>query len=248
MNIQAFFKLSYGLYIISSGNSTKKSGYVANTAFQVTAEPAQLAISCHKDNYTTRLIKETGVFSVSVLSQDASPELIGLFGYQSSGAVNKFASVTYTEGETGVPIVVQDTLSWFECKVMQTVDVGSHLLFIGEVINADMFNETSDPLTYAYYREVKRGLAPKNAPTYIEKSKFEEKKVETPKTEVIAPTQTPKPKAEGKLHKCVVCGYIYNEAEGDEAQGVDAGTSFDDLPDDWTCPICSADKDMFEEN
>jgi len=49
-----------------------------------------------------------------------------------------------------------------------------------------------------------------------------------------------------KKYKCTVCGYVYDPAKGDPANGVKAGTSFDDLPKDWVCPECGVAKDMFE--
>jgi len=70
MNTEAFFKITYGLYIVSSGNENHKSGYVANTAFQVTSDPPQIAIACNKDNYTAPLIEQSEAFSISVLKQD----------------------------------------------------------------------------------------------------------------------------------------------------------------------------------
>lgn len=82
MNTEAFFKISYGLYIISTAAGQKMNGYVANTAFQVTAEPPQIAISCNKDNFTTHLIQQSGLFSISILEEQASAEIIGLFGYK----------------------------------------------------------------------------------------------------------------------------------------------------------------------
>ena len=48
-------------------------------------------------------------------------------------------------------------------------------------------------------------------------------------------------------YECLVCGYIYNPEEGDPDSGVSAGTAFEDLPDDWVCPVCGADKDQFEK-
>lgn len=48
-------------------------------------------------------------------------------------------------------------------------------------------------------------------------------------------------------YKCTVCGYVYDPAAGDPDEGVDAGTAFTDLPDDWVCPECGADKSFFEE-
>jgi rubredoxin len=50
-----------------------------------------------------------------------------------------------------------------------------------------------------------------------------------------------------KKYKCIICGYIYDPEEGDPDGGISPGTPFDDIPDDWTCPLCGAMKDDFEE-
>jgi len=154
MNFEAFFKISYGLYIVSSKSGDKLNGYISNSVFQVTAEPANIAVTCNKDNHTASLIEESKLLSISVLSQQASMDLIGLFGYKSGKDTDKFENTEWNEGETGVPVVTQDTIATFECRVTQTFDVGTHLVFIGEVVNTDLMSEDVDPLTYAYYRAV----------------------------------------------------------------------------------------------
>ena len=173
MNIEAFFKLTYGLYIVSSVADNKLNGYISNTVFQVTADPPRIAISCSKDNYTASIIQKSRQFSVSVLHQDVKPKIIGSFGYKSGADIDKFEEIEYTLGTNGVPIVTEDSVAWFECNVMQEHDVGSHMLFIGEVVNCEVVDDEKTPLTYTHYREVKRGVAPRNAPTYIDKSKLE---------------------------------------------------------------------------
>lgn len=172
MNIEPFYKLAYGLYIVSSGYEDKLTGYISNTVFQVTAEPPRLAISCSKNNYSTSIIQKSSLFSVSVLHQDVKPAIIGGFGYKSGAQIDKFKEISYIRGVTGVPIVMEDAIAWFECEVEQEYDVGTHLLFIGKVVNNHLVDPDKEPMTYAYYREVKRGVAPANAPTYIDKSKL----------------------------------------------------------------------------
>ncbi|OFY48112.1 MAG: High molecular weight rubredoxin [Bacteroidetes bacterium GWF2_41_31] len=233
MNTEAFFKLTYGLYIISTSSHGKMNGYVANTAFQVTAEPPQIAISCNKDNFTSHLIEESGLFSISVLEEQASPELIGLFGYKSGKDINKFENTPYIIGKTGVPIVTKECIAWFECKLINQTDVGSHIVFIGEIIDYGMFHETKEPLTYAYYRNVKKGKAPKNAPTYIK-----------PEEPVV--TETRSDSSRLQKYQCLVCDHIYDPAEGDPDSGIPPGTAFEDIPDDWMCPVCGAGKEDFE--
>ena len=173
INFEAFFKVSYGLYIVSSGDKNNGNGYIANAVFQVTADPAQFAICCNKDNHTTKFLKQSQVFSISVLKEGADSEIIGRFGFKSGKDFNKLIGVQIKHGVTGVPIVLEDTIAYFECRIKQTLDVGTHIMYIGEVVEAELIDSKPDPLTYAYYRQVKKGLAPKNAPTYIDKSKLE---------------------------------------------------------------------------
>lgn len=231
MNFEAFFNLTYGLYIVSAGDGSLYNGYISNTVFQVTAEPPQIAVSCSKNNLTTGMIARSGRFSVSVLHQAASAELIGLFGYRSGTDVNKFDNTEYITGPAGTPIVIKDTIAWFECEVIMQTDVGTHILFIGKVTDAEIINTSQPPMTYAHYRAVKKGLSPKNAPTYVDPAKLSEK----PST------------AKGKKYRCLACSYVYDPAEGDPESGIAPGTPFEDIPDDWQCPICGATKDMFEE-
>ena len=172
MNYEAFYKISYGLYVICTDDNGKKNGYIGNTAFQVTAEPPQIAVSCSKDNFTTEMIQNSGFFSVSVLDVSAGPKVIGKFGYMSGSKVDKFENIEYKIGKTGIPIVTEFATAYFECKVTQQVDMGSHILMIGEVVDSELLESENDPMTYAYYRNVKRGVAPKNAPTHIDKSKL----------------------------------------------------------------------------
>jgi len=229
MNIEAYFKLTYGLYVVSSVKEGKHNGYISNTVFQVTAEPARFAIACSKNNYTVELIQHSKVFGISVLKKDTRAEIIGTFGYKSGRNTEKFPGFTCKTGKTGVNLLLDDTLAWFECEVIQTIDTGTHLLFIGNVIDGELLNPAEEPLTYAYYREVKKGKAPKNAPTYIDPEKFRKQ------TAVTA-----------DKYYCTTCGYIYDPALGDPEHGIAPGTRFEDLPDSWSCPVCGTEKDGFE--
>ncbi len=236
MNLETFYTLSYGLYIISAQTKEKKNGYVANTAFQVTAEPSQLAVSCNKDNLSVQIIAESGFFSVSVLDQDASKEIIGRFGYNSGKKMDKFKETQFFESPQGIPVVTEDCVAWFTCKVVKTVDVGTHLLFIGEVLDGDLLEKGKTPLTYDYYRKTRHGRSPKNAPTYIKEAKQDKPQPKAKEAE----------KATGQKWICLVCSHIYDPAEGDPEAGIAPGTTFEDLPDDWVCPVCGAEKADFE--
>lgn len=236
MQIEAFFKLSYGLYVVGAKSANKLNGYIANTVFQVTAEPAQLAISCSKDNYSSKLIDESGAFTVSILHQEVSQNIISLMGYKSGKEINKFDGLNFIEGQKGAPILTDGCMAWFDCKVVQKVDVGTHILFIGEVIDSKLIDETMESMTYNYYREVKKGVAPKNAPTYVDKSKLASPAKESNETKVNPYMQK---------WECTVCGQIYDPVEGDPDGGIAPGTPFEDIPDDWVCPTCGVSKEDF---
>jgi len=223
ISIQSFFKISYGLFIVSSGDKTRGNGFIANTVFQVTAEPPKFAVCCSKNNLTSEFIKKSGAFSFSVLAQSASPEIFGKFGYRSGRDLDKMAGTTVKYESTGVPIVLDECIAYFECTLLQTFDVGTHLIFVGELLNSQIIEDSKEPLTYSYYRQVKRGIVPKNAPTYIDKAR------------IAAEPEV----RNSKKFKCSVCGYIYDESV--------EPLKFKDLPDTWICPVCGSGKSEFEE-
>ncbi len=228
MNLKAIQKICYGVYIISSKKDGRLNGQIANTAFQITSDPPTVAISVNKQNLTHEYILASKVFAVSILSKDAPMTLIGTFGFKSGREIDKFKDTKFRTGATGAPIVLEHTISFLECEVVGATDVGTHTIFIGKVVDCDNLSD-AEPMTYAYYHEIKGGKSPKTAPTYI--------KEEEPKG---------KPAAAGK-HKCKVCGYVYDPANGDPDNGIKPGTPFEDLPDTWVCPICGAPKSEFEK-
>ncbi len=243
MNYSAFHKLSYGLYVIATQYEGEKVGYIANTAFQITAEPMKIAISCSKNNYTAEKIINAKNFSISVLKKEVDTSLIGKFGFMSSVDIDKFQGVETITAKTGAPIVIDSSVAWFDCVVLNSMDVGTHYLIIAEVVDGDVLSD-EDPLTYAYYHTKYKMRSPKNAPTYI----AEEKLSDEPQTELAEQEEEhsveEKESADG-VYSCNICGFQYDPAEGDPSMGIAPGTSFEDLPDDYKCPICTAGKEFF---
>ena len=218
INYEALFKISYGLYVICSGNKEKGNGFVGNTVMQVTSYPMQIAVCCNKNNFTAELIAQTGVLSVSILPQTVSPTVIGTFGYKSGRDIDKLKDFEVRYGIQDVPVLLTDAIATLECKINQAIDSGTHYVYICEVTDATLLND-SDPITYDYYRKVKKGVSPQNAPTYVDESKKE-----------TAPTS--------EKHRCLVCGYVYDDAEND--------IPFAELDgDDYECPVCQANKGKF---
>lgn len=234
INFETFFKVSYGLYLVSAKYQDTKAGYIANTVFQVTSQPPKFGISCNKDNFSADIIRQSGAFAFSILGEKASTGLIGDFGYRSGREIDKFKGVNYFIGETGSPIIKDSCLAWFDCKITDTFDVGSHLIFIGEVLSSDLIDSDANSLTYKYYRDVMKGFSPKNAPTFVDKTKIKE--------------ESSSISTANELWQCQLCHFTYESEKGDPISGIAPGTKFEDLPDDWCCPICGADKTMFERD
>jgi flavin reductase (DIM6/NTAB) family NADH-FMN oxidoreductase RutF/rubredoxin len=227
MDTKVFRKISYGVYIVTSKRGDRINGQAANVVMQVCSRPPRIAIAINKTNLTHEFIQKSGVFAISILSQDAPLSLIGRFGFKSGREVDKFDGVNYRLGANSCPIIAEHTVGYLEGKVIQQFDAGTHTIFMGEVQEGRLLSD-GEPMTYAYYHEVKRGTTPETAPTYIEtkKERKEEKAM--------------------KKYTCTVCGYIYDPEEGDPDNGIAPGTPFEKLPDDWTCPVCGATKDQFE--
>lgn len=226
MNLKALRSCTYGLYVVSSMRGDRLNGQIANTIFQITSEPPTIAVSINRQNLTHEFISESKAFAGAILSQDTPLSFIGQFGFKSGRDVDKFKDVNYKPGETGVPILLDHSLAYLEARVFDRLDVGTHTVFVGEVVGADVLSE-GEPMTYAYYHTVKRGTTPKTAPSYIEERKEKVSKM--------------------AQYECTVCGYIYDPKLGDSDAGIKPGTPFEELPDDWVCPVCGAGKDQFQK-
>jgi len=228
MNRAALHKISYGLYVVTSGQDGKFNGQIANSMFQVTSNPATVAISINKQNYTNELIKLSRKFVISILSQATPMTFIGNFGFKSGRDFNKLQNVKIKTGATKVPIVLENTISYIEVELEKELECGTHTIFVGKIVDCDVVSD-AEPMTYAYYQNVKGGKSPKTAPTYV-------------KDEASAASHT------SASYVCSVCGYVYDEAKGDPDNGIASGTKFEDLPQTWTCPVCGADKSKFEKS
>jgi flavin reductase (DIM6/NTAB) family NADH-FMN oxidoreductase RutF len=162
---RAFQDLSYGLYIVTSHACERLNGQIVNTVIQVTSEPARVAVIINKQNLTHEFISQSGLFGVSVLAESAPTVFLGPFGFRSGREVDKLSQVQYKLGVTGCPLVLDHALSILEARVIDQIDLGTHTIFIGDAVNAEVLKE-GRPLTYRYYQEFLKGKAPATAPTY----------------------------------------------------------------------------------
>lgn len=165
MDKKALHDLTYGLFIITAQNDTKQSACVINTAIQVSSDPILLSVAISKNNYTHDLLLSSGKCTISILSETASMDTIRHFGFQSGSEVEKFTDYPHQLAQNGVPFITDGTTAYFAGKVKQSLDIGTHTLFIIAVDEMESLSNDT-PMSYSYYRQVKKGTSPKNAPTY----------------------------------------------------------------------------------
>ena len=183
MDKKAMYKLSYGLFVLTSAMDGKDSGCIINTAQQVTSEPNRISIAVNKSNFTHDLVKQSGKFNVSIISQAAEFELFKHFGFQSGRDVNKFADYADCKrSANGLYYVTAGINSYISAVMEKEVDLGSHTLFIASVEDMEVLSDTPSA-TYEYYQS---SIKPKPAQS-----------AQTGKT----------------VWRCTVCGYVYEGEE-----------------------------------
>ena len=166
MDKSAFFKLTYGLYIITTQYNEHFAGCVVNTVVQATAEEnPKLLVTVNKENDTNKTIKKSKKVNISVLSQDADMLLIGKFGSRSSKDFNKLEGTENILGNNGIPVVTQAVSSYIEADVIGEVDCKTHTVFILEAKEAKILND-KQVLTYDYYHNVIKGKTPPKASSF----------------------------------------------------------------------------------
>lgn len=179
MDNKALYSLSYGVFMVGTRSKDVKNGCITNTCMQVANNPTRVAISVINTNYTCDLIKESGMFTLSMLDNTVSFETIRHFGFQSGRDVNKLESLPLPEDDNGIPYMGWSACAMLSGKVLDSIDLGSHTMFIAEVTDAKVLS-SNPPLTYADYQN---HVKPK--PQKVD----EQKKI--------------------KGWKCKICGFIY---------------------------------------
>ena len=217
---KAFHSLSYGMYVIGTRFDDKDYGCVANTFAQVTSSPLQVSVALNKENATTAAVRQSGRFTASCLSEQADMQLIGTFGFHTSTELDKFAQHASARDESGLPYVAEQCCAWFSAKVVSELDLGTHVLFVGEVEECAKVADAAAPMTYASYHQVKGGKTPPKASSYLGE--------EQP---AIAPAESSAAEQPKVAWRCTICGHM---------------EYVDELPDDFVCPVCGVGKEFFE--
>lgn len=165
----AFFKLSYGLFVLTARDGEKDNGCIINTVTQLTDTPKRITIAVNKQNLTHDMILKTGVFNVSVLTEEVPFKVFQHFGFQSGRDVDKFADCeVQARAQNGLMYLPKYTNAFFSAQVIEVKDYGTHTLFIADVTQAQVLSEEKS-VTYAYYFE---HIKPKPAPADEQKKGF----------------------------------------------------------------------------
>ena len=178
------FNIPYGLYVVTSRVDEHDNGCISNTLQQVTALPNQVSLCLNKDGFTCEMIRKSGLFTASIIDEDADFELFKHFGFQSGRDVDKFKDFKECRRVAdGTLAITRGCNTFISCKVTRTIDLGSHYMFIGDVMETGILSKVPSA-TYSFYQE------------FI-KPKPEEKKITSGRV----------------AWRCKICGYIYEESE-----------------------------------
>lgn len=183
MDKKALYALSYGVFMLATKSGEKVNGCITNTCMQVANSPTRVAFSVLNSNYTCDLLKESGVCSLSILDESVTFETIKHFGMQSGRDVDKMSDLILPKDVNDMPYLGWGACAVLSLKVVDSSDLGSHTLFIAEVVDAKLLNDKA-PVTYAFYQS---NIKPQPEKTVSDKK-------------IVG-------------WKCKICNYVYEGAE-----------------------------------
>lgn len=233
MQEDVLFKITNGLYVISAVHKDKPGTYagsLVDAVTQININPNLLILSCMNNSYTRECIEQSGKFGISILPHDIAPYIVGNFGFQTSRDTDKWTNIPHSEKD-GLPYL-NGSLGKIAAKVINTLHFSCNTLFIAEITDAfDLRN--AEALTYQDYRGGYKNLAMEAFAAHKEGT-LPDKLSDNLAQEAAAPAPQIPEDADQKHWVCTVCGYVY-----------DGEIPFEDLPDDWLCPLCGVGKEYF---
>lgn len=167
MDASALFRFSSGLYVVSADDGERPGACLVNTGLQLTSSPLQVSVTVNKQNFTEGVIERAGHFALAVVDETADMLFVGRFGFRSSADEDKFDGIESAVAATGDPYPTDHVCSYVACRVVKTLDVGTHVVFVGEVVDAANLSGEA-PMTYAYYHGTLKGKTPPKASSYVE--------------------------------------------------------------------------------
>lgn len=161
MDNKAMFNLSYGLFILTAKDGEKDNGCIVNTVGQVTSQPNRISLTVNKANYTHDMILKTKEFNVSVLAENSKFETYRHWGFQSGKNTDKLESISFKRSANGLVYIADETNAFLSAKVVSTLDLGTHTLFIADVTDGEVLSQVPSA-TYSFYQN---NIKPKPAST-----------------------------------------------------------------------------------
>lgn len=153
MDSSVMFKIGYGLYVLTTLDGDKQNGCIVNTVMQVTSNPNRICVVVNKSNHTHNALMESKRLNVSVISEKATFDLFKHFGFQSGRDVNKFNNYPHAAlAQNEVYYVTEGTNAYISAYVVDTVDLGTHTMFIANVVNGEILSNDASA-TYDYYQK-----------------------------------------------------------------------------------------------
>ncbi len=256
-DMTALFKIGYGLYVVTSFDGKKDNGLIVNTVSQVTSTPNRISVTINKENYSHHVIKQTGKMNINCLSVDAPFSVFERFGFQSGRNVDKFDGFDALHSDNGLAFLNRYINAFMSLKVEQYVDLDTHGMFICTVDEMRVISDR-ETMTYAYYHaNVKPKPQTAGKSGYVCKICGYIYEGENMPDDFICPLCkhgkedfekiSDTEQAQAGKYVCNACGYIYDEEKGDPENNIAPGTKFEDLPEDYTCPMCSVSKKLFSK-
>lgn len=166
MDKTAMYKFQSGLYVVSTEHEGEVGACIINTGMQLTSAPLQVQVVVNKDNHTEQVLEKSGHFALTLVSVAADMPYIGRFGFRTSAEIDKFEGITCERTVLGDPYTPECASAMVACKIVKTLDVGTHMVFVGEVVDAAVLSDDV-PMTYAYYHTVLKGKTPPKASSYV---------------------------------------------------------------------------------
>ena len=165
---QAMYQITYGLFALTTREGEKDNGCIVNTVSMLTDEPKRIVVFVNKQNYSEGMIRRTGTFNVSVLTDKTPFDTFQWLGFSSGKDVDKFAGKTYPRSENGVYYLPETANAVISAKVVDAYDYGTHTLFVAEVTEAKKLSDGKS-VTYAQYLS---DIKPKPSAAPSEKEKW----------------------------------------------------------------------------
>ena len=166
MDPRALYKFQSGLYVVSAKAGEDVGACIINTGLQLTSQPLQVQVVVNKQNHTEGVIAKAGHFALTVVTETADMFYIGRFGFRTSSDYDKYAGIECATTKLGDPYTPTNAACVLACKVVGTLDVGTHTIFVGEVQDAEVLGDEA-PMTYSYYHTVLKGKTPAKASSFV---------------------------------------------------------------------------------